>query len=549
MEPVRNLDNVELSEHAEVGLSPAEVAQRVAKGQVNATDEQAARPILTILRANLFTRFNAILGSLLLVVAVVGPPQDGLFGVVLVVNTAIGIAQELRAQRTLERLAVLTAPTAHAIRDGVPVELKVADVVLGDVLELSPGDQVVVDGRVLASDHLEVDESMLTGEAASVPKKVGGEVLSGSFVVAGAGRIEGVRVGTDAYAQRIQGDARRFSVVRSELQQGTNTILRMVTWAMIPAGVLLITSQLVRSGQSLDESLRACVAGIGAMVPEGLVLLTSLAFALGAIRLARRKVLVQELAAIEGLARVDVLCIDKTGTLTEPGMRLAAMDSLGEEAITDPLSAIVAADASPNSTMLALKAELSEPPGWLVESRVPFSSARKWSAAQFADHGTWVLGAPEIVLEAATLGTAVSRRLAALAEGGARVLLLARTPCALSGDEMPRRLEPVGIVSLEEELRSEVSATIEYLITQGIAVKVLSGDDPRTVGAIACSGRHSYRNQSGRCPHPARGSSSSRNGRRGELGLRAGAAAAKEAHREGAPVSRSHGRDDWRRSE
>ena len=250
---------------------------------------------------------------------IVGPLQDGLFGVVLIVNTVIGVAQELRAKRTLDRLAVLTAPSAHVLRDGRLVELPADAVVLDDVLELRPGDQIVVDGLVLVADSLEIDESLLSGEANPVVKALDDEVRSGSYVVAGFGRIRAVRVGGDAFAQKLQGDARRFSLVRSELQQGTNRILRMVTWVMIPAGVLLVTSQVIRSGQSLNEALRASVAGVGAMVPEGLVLLTTLAFALGAIRLARQRVLVQELAAIEGLARVDVLCIDKTGTLTEPG--------------------------------------------------------------------------------------------------------------------------------------------------------------------------------------------------------------------------------------
>ena len=469
----------------ETGLSAAEVANRVNSGQVNRTHEQPARSISAILRTNLFTRFNAILGSLLVIVAIVGPVQDGLFGVVLAVNTAIGVGQELRARRTLQHLAVLTAPTAHAIRDAAPVELAFEDVVLGDVLALSPGDQLVVDGQVLVADHLEVDESLLTGESVSVSKQPGDEVLSGSYVVAGTGRMEATRVGEDAFAQRVQGEARMFSLVRSELQQGTNTILKMVTWAMVPAGLLLITSQLLRSGQSLEESLRSCVAGIGAMVPEGLVLLTSLAFALGALRLARRNVLVQELAAIEGLARVDVLCIDKTGTLTEPGMRLAGIEAVGEVPITEPLSAIVGADPSPNSTMQALAVGLPEPPEWTLVARVPFSSARKWSAAQFKDQGTWVLGAPEIVLERSGFDESVAGIVPGLAALGNRVLVLARTDSGLCENGLPAGLEPAGVVSLQEDLRPDAAKTIEFLIAQGIAVKVLSGDDPTTVGAVA----------------------------------------------------------------
>jgi cation-transporting ATPase E len=329
----------------------------------------------------------------MIVVVIVGPLQDGLFGVVLAVNTVIGVAQELRAKRTLDRLAVLTAPNAHALRNGRLVELAADAVVLDDILELRPGDQIAVDGLVLATDSLEIDESLLSGEAIPVVKALDDEVRSGSYVVAGSGRIRAIRVGGDAFAQKLQGDARRFSLVRSELQQGTNRILRMVTWVMIPAGVLLVTSQLIRSGQSLSEALRASVAGVGAMVPEGLVLLTTLAFALGAIRLARRQVLVEELAAIEGLARVDVLCIDKTGTLTEAGMRLGAIETFGDPLAEEALGALVDIDPSSNATLQALAA-LPVPSGWTAEVRVPFSSARKWSGAQFAGFDTWVLGAP-----------------------------------------------------------------------------------------------------------------------------------------------------------
>ena len=470
---------------APTGLTNEEVADRVATGRVNSSDPTGGRSISQILRANVLTRFNAILGSLLVVVVFVGPLQDGLFGVVLAVNTVIGVAQELRAKRTLDRLAVLTAPTAHGIRDGHSVELPAGDVVVDDVLELRPGDQIVVDGLVLASDGLEIDESLLSGEAIPVAKLSHDEVRSGSFVVSGIGRIRATRVGADAFAQRLQGDARRFSLVRSELQQGTNQILRMVTWVMIPAGVLLVTSQVLRSGQSLDDALRASVAGVGAMVPEGLVLLTTLAFALGAIRLARQRVLVQELAAIEGLARVDVLCIDKTGTLTEPGMSVGTIETLGGDiAAEEALGALVGSDPSPNATIRAL-ASLPVPEGWVAEVRVPFSSARKWSAVQFAGRGSWVLGAPEVVAANQELPTSLLGRIEAFATRGGRVLLVARSPQPLTGEVLPEVLEPVGLVVLEEQIRPEAGTTINYLRAQGVQIKVLSGDDPRTVASVA----------------------------------------------------------------
>ncbi len=466
------------------GLTEQEVAERIAADQANISDRHGGRSLAQILRANVVTRFNAILGSLLVVVIFVGPLQDGLFGVVLVVNTLIGVGQELRAKRTLDRLAVLAAPTAHAVRAGQPVELPADAVVLDDVLELRPGDQIVIDGLVISADGLEIDESLLSGEAIPVGKLHGDEVRSGSFVVSGTGRIRAIRVGDDAFAQKLQGDARRFNLVRSELQQGTNQILRMVTWVMIPAGALLITSQVLRSGQSLDDALRSSVAGVGAMVPEGLVLLTTLAFALGAIRLARQRVLVQELAAIEGLARVDVLCIDKTGTLTEPGMAIGTIETLGDTSAQDALGALVASDPSPNATIQAL-ATLPVPASWVPEVRVPFSSARKWSAVQFSRRGTWVLGAPDLVAVNGCLSASLSARIETSARRGDRVLLLAHSPEPLRGETLPEDLEPAGLVVLEERIRPEARATIEYLVSQGVEVKVLSGDDPRTVAAVA----------------------------------------------------------------
>ena len=475
----------------DAGLTAREVAEQVASGRANVSDEQSARSLGQILRANVLTRFNAILTSLLVVVVFVGPPQDGLFGVVLAVNTVIGVAQELRAKSTLDRLAVLSAPSAHAIRDGQPVELAVASVVLDDLLELRPGDQIVVDGRIVSSDGMEVDESLLSGEIVPVAKGVDDEVLSGSFVVSGTGRIRAIRVGRDAFAQRLQGDARRFSLVRSELQQGTNRILQMVTWVMVPAGILLVTSQLLRSGQSVGDALRGSVAGVGAMVPEGLVLLTTLAFAMGAIRLARRRVLVQELAAIEGLARVDVLCIDKTGTLTEPGMKLGSVellrpaDALGGVPAEEALGALVGADPSPNATMLAIADALPAPPSWKAEARIPFSSARKWSAVEFAGRGTWVLGAPELVLPDPGSLTSISDRIDLFAARGDRVLLLAHSPLPFRGEARPEALEPECLVVLHERIRADAPATIGYLLGQGVEVKVLSGDDPRTVSSIA----------------------------------------------------------------
>ncbi|MDA8358949.1 MAG: HAD-IC family P-type ATPase [Actinomycetota bacterium] len=463
-------------------MTPAEVTARIAAGKCNTTSRAEGRTLSQIVRANVFTRFNAILGGLFVVVLIVGPIQDALFGVVLAVNTAIGLVQEVRAKCLLDRLAVLTAPVAHARRDAVVQDVPIDAVVVDDVLEVRTGDQVVADGVLVEAAGLEVDESLLSGESLAVAKVAGDEVWSGSLVVAGAGTMKATRVGDEATAQRIQREGRRYSLVRSELVRGNNRLLQLVTWVMVPAGVLLVISQVVRSGLALDEAVRGTVAGVGAMVPEGLVLLTSIAFAVGATRLAHRRVLVQELAAIEGLARVDVLCIDKTGTLTEPGMRMLAVEPLDGAPAAQALGAMAAADPVPNSTMLAARV-LPAPEGWQAGRSVPFSSARKWSAMDFGDAGTWVLGAPEVVLPGLT--GPVAARVSMHAAAGRRVLLLARSVAPLLGDDLPPGLAAAGLMLLEERLRPEAAATLGYLRRQGVAVKILSGDSPATVAAVA----------------------------------------------------------------
>lgn len=438
-----------------------------------------------IVRANLFTRFNAILGTLLVVIALVGPPQDGLFVVVPALNTVIGIAQELRAKRTLARLAVLTAPLAHVLREGAVVDLPVSQVAADYVLEIRPGDQIVADGVVLVSEGLQVDESLVTGEAEAADKAVGDQVLSGTFVVAGIATMRATQVGASAYAQGLEAEARRPKRASSELQAGTNRILRGVTWAMVPASVLLVTSQMLRSGEPLESALRGSVAGVGAMVPEGLVLLTSIALALGALRMARSRVLVQTLPAVEVLARVDLLCIDKTGTLTEPAMRVHDVESLTGEELLPILGAMAAADHAPNPTMRALAQMGSAAPEWKLAEAVPFSSARRWSAAGFGTRGAWVLGAADVLLNGARPTGSLAARLARHADAGRRVVLLSRAPGGLVGNDLPPGLVPAGLVALEEELRPEATSTVGYLLAQGIEIKVLSGDDPRTVAAIA----------------------------------------------------------------
>ncbi len=385
------------------GLTTAEVQQRRAEGRTNDAPDPTSRTVGQIVRANVFTPFNALLGVLLVVILAVGEYRDALFGIVLVTNALIGIVQELRAKRSLDRLAVLNAPSSRVRRDGDEVVLASSELVADDVVILTLGDQIAVDGEVLTASGLEIDESLLTGEADPVDKATGDDVMSGSFVVAGSGSIRATGVGAEAYAFRLSSEARRFSLVKSELRTGIDRVIKLVSWLMVPTAILLVSAQLA-THEGLVEAVQGSVAGLVAMVPEGLVLLTSMAFAVGATRLARSQVLTQELAAIEGLARVDVICLDKTGTLTEGSLSLGSVDLLAEGTDTDTvLAALGAADDHPNPSLAAIVAEYPDPPAWDLTDAVPFSSARKWSAARFADEGSWYLGAPDILLDRAAV--------------------------------------------------------------------------------------------------------------------------------------------------
>lgn len=470
------------------GLDAREVAERREAGRSNDVPSPTSRTYGQIVAANIFTRFNAVLGTLLVAILAVGQFRDALFGIVLVLNALIGIVQESRSKRALDRLTLLSAPTVLVRRDGEESEVANSALVADDVVILRPGDQVTVDGEVLDSAGLEVDESLLTGEADPVPRAPGDEVLSGSFVAAGSGTIRATKVGTESYAFRIGEDARRFTLVRSELRDGIDSLVRIVQWLMIPTAVLLIGSQL-RTGDSVVRVVQGSVAGLGAMIPEGLVLLTSTALALGVIRLGRKQVLTQELAAIEGLARIDVLCIDKTGTLTEGRLTLGELRSLDSTAGgVDPaqvLTSLAGSDPNPNPSLAAIAEGTSDQSAWPATDAVPFSSARKWSAADLAEHGTWYLGAPDILLARSADADDVEEQVRELSAEGRRVILLAASRSGLAGEELPDELQPAALCILDEQIRPEAPDTIAWFGRQRVQVKVISGDSPVTVGAVA----------------------------------------------------------------
>ena len=465
------------------GLTAQQVAERVALGQTNDAPDPHSRSLASIIRANTLTWFNALIGSMWVVMWFVAPFQDSLFGFVIVANSLIGIVQEWRASRALAKLSLIGEARPLVRREGGDVEVRPAEVVLDDVVVLRPGDQLVVDGDVIASEGLEIDESLLTGEADPVDKSIGDTALSGSFVVAGSGMYTATRVGRDAFAAGLAEQARKFTQTRSELRDDIAKFIRLASFLIPPVGLILLISQL-RADQSVDDAIRGTIAGVVTMVPEGLVLLTSIAMAVAVVRLAQRKVLVQDLPAVEVLARVDTVCVDKTGTLTEPGMAVTDVEVLDPTVdVAAALAALGASEESPNPTLQAV-AQAYADPTWSMLEGIAFSSARKWSAATFRDHGTWLLGAPEVILGQSD--PAVLDRAQALAAQGSRVLLLARSTGAAPDEQRgPGDSAPAALVVIDQRLRPDAAETVGYFLEQEVAVKVISGDNPATVGAIA----------------------------------------------------------------
>ncbi len=477
---------------ADPGLNAAEVAERVARGQRNDLPPRSGRTTSDIVRANVFTRINGILAALLICVLATGSWINGAFGLLIIANSAIGIIQELRAKKTLDSLAVVGEARPRIRRDGIGRELGREEIVLDDLIEIGPGDQIVVDGVVIEADYLEVDESLLTGESDPEPKAPGAEVLSGSFVVSGAGAYRATRVGSASYAAQLTAEAAKFTLVKSELTQGINQILKVITWVLIPVGVATIWVQLFQAGNDWRRAVLAMAGALVPMVPEGLILLTAVAFALGVVRLGQRNCLVQELPAIEGLARVDVVCADKTGTLTENGMtygELRPADGVGVAEAEEGLRQLVASDARPNASMQAIAAAF-EPAEerWPVLAKAPFTSAKKWSGATFvAPDGaavSWVIGAPDVL---AADGSTAASEAEEIAAGGLRVLLVGTAEHPVDDPDAPGAVTPKALIVLNQRIRPDAAETLAFFADQGVELKVISGDNAASVGAVTSS--------------------------------------------------------------
>ena len=470
-----------------LGLSNEEVLKRKEDGKVNYIPKAPSRTIWQIIRANLFTSFNAINCILAIIIILAGSPKNSLFMGVIVCNTLIGVVQELRAKETLEKLSVVSMVKAKVVREGKTKEIPASEIVLDDIIYLENGIQIMADAEVVYSNGLEIDESMITGESDSISKKSKDNLYSGSFVVAGEGYAKVKKVGKQTYSSVLAEEAKKFKIINSELRNAINKIFKVLIWIIIPVSILLTVAQLKATGNDWRSAVIGTVSGIIGMIPEGLMLLTSATFIVSVVKLAKHDTLVQELCATEVLARVDVLCLDKTGTITQGNLKLSDIRNIGsrsDKEIEEILSILIHNLPSNNPTQ---KAILDKYPSYNNKvkclKKVVFSSKRKWGGAKLEGLGTWVLGAPEIILKEKynLIKGAVEEE----AKKGKRVLLLANVCNDVLEDELTGKIESAALILIEDIIRKEAPEVLEYFKKQGVEVKIISGDSPVTVAEVA----------------------------------------------------------------
>ena len=494
------------------GLTDEQVNARIAEGKVNADENPNTRTYKQIVRENTLTFFNFLYLVLLVLVLLVGSYKNAFFVCIIIINTLIGIAQEIRAKKTIDKLAILTARKSVVIREGQKWTVPTEELVLDDVVCLKTGDQVPADARILEGS-LEVNESLLTGESDNLPKNEGDELFSGSFVTSGEACCQIIHVGKDNYAAQITSEAKEFKRHNSELKNSLNAILKVISIIIVPLGALLFYKQYYIVGDTFRDSVVSMVAGVLGMIPEGLVLLTSVALTLGALVLANKKTLVQELYCIETLARVDTLCLDKTGTITEGTMcvervepyvstgrvEIAATES--EPAESTEAEEQVQTDSAfmeeidvimgnmmyvlkdQNATIDALRKRFPAKQDMTPEHVIPFSSDRKYSGVVFEEKGTYLMGAAQFLFPEDN--EELTEKCQAYAEEGLRVLVLAHSSQNAEGTELPEGLEPLALMLLTDVIREEAPDTLAFFDSQEVDLKVISGDDPVTVAAIA----------------------------------------------------------------
>ncbi|MCI9552134.1 MAG: cation-translocating P-type ATPase [Acutalibacter sp.] len=467
------------------GLSPQQVARRMAQGLHNGDSGIKSKTEGQIIRENVFTFFNLLNFALALAVILVGSPRSALFMGVIFSNIIIGSFQGIRAKHTIDKLSLISSPKATVMRASRQFTVQVEDVVLDDILLLSSGGQICADATVVAGE-CEVNESLLTGEADPILKQPGDPLLSGSFIVSGKCSAQVEHVGAESYANKIAGDAKHMKKRNSEIMNSIDFIVKIIGFAILPIGGLLFWKQFFVLGDTFQASVVSTAAAMVGMIPEGLVLLISLAFAVSVIKLSTHKTLVQDMYCVETLARVDTLCLDKTGTITEGSMQVDALEpfeGFTKEEMEEALTALVNTLSDNNPTFMALKDYLPDHTLWKAGETVPFSSARKWSGVYFPGRGSYVMGAGEFILGQAF--EAIKEKVEACSQNGQRVLLLARAQGPFEDKGLPGGLASMGLVLISDKIRKEAPSTLRYFADQGVDLKVISGDNAVTVANIA----------------------------------------------------------------
>ena len=465
------------------GLTQAEVEARIADGQVNAIQDSSNRSVKDIVMGNTLTFFNFINIVLLALVLSVRSYKNMLFIFIIIANTLIGIFQEIKAKITLDKLKILTVSHVDVIRDGVKKSVTVSELVKDDVILLKSGGQIPADGVILDGE-VDVNESLLTGESDSIHKTCGSKVLSGSFVTSGKAMCLLTEVGHDCYMEKLSSEAKQFKRYKTELQRNLDTILKFISIIIVPLGIILFAKQYWISGSTYEQAALDTVAAVLGMIPEGLVLLTSVALALGAVRLARRSTLVRELFCIETLARVDTLCLDKTGTITEGHLCVQGEESVKEDIDLEQLMGrMVSALGDENETFQALRQHYKRNQSTNTKLVLPFSSERKFSGVVFEGEGTYLMGAYQFIFPQAD--PAVLEKIAEYASQGLRVLTVAHSPNEMTDYTLAEDFEIVGFVFMTDVVRKNAPDILGYFEEQGVDLKVISGDDPVTVAAIA----------------------------------------------------------------
>ena len=467
------------------GLSGSEVSQRVEAGKVNTTTNSISRTKKEIFRAHLCTFFNFLNVFLGALVLMTGQIKNLTFMFTIIANSVIGIIQELKVKSLVDKLSVITASKATVIRDGTKKQIPLDELVVDDVMVLESGDQIGADCVVLEAQGIEVNESMITGESVAVKKHEGDEMLSGSFLVAGSGVARVIHVGSENYATILAAKAKDKKRATSEMQDSIGRIIKIVGFLIVPVGILLFLSQRAIEGTTTSDAIVNTVAGVIGMIPEGLVLLTSVSFILGVGRLARKQALVQEMEAIEALARVNVLCLDKTGTITTGDLEVVEVvpcGTMSDEKIREVMNEITFAFNDVNPTQQALMNYFEKTQKWQTTDLIPFSSATKYSGAVFED-GSYVLGAPEFILRESY--EEYSSQIERWSRQGFRVLVFAEYPGTLTGEALTEPASPLGMILVANPIREKAPETFRYFVEQGVEIKVISGDNPVTVSEVA----------------------------------------------------------------